>query len=97
MKRIASGLLIASLAAGCTTPAVNLDRLRAGMTPSEVAAIIGPPQGSWHSPGKECSYYTLMKDFWSRTPWTMVNRHYVCFEDGKVESFGRADAAPAPG
>ena len=94
MKRIAIGIAIGALAAGCTTPAANLDQVRAGMSPTEVSALIGPPQGSWHSPGRECSYYTLMKDFWSRTPWTMSNQYYVCYEDGKVQSFGRADTAP---
>ena len=44
-----------------------------------------------HAPGSQCSYYTVLKDFWSRTPWTMTNRYVVCYDDGKVKSFGRAD------
>ena len=38
------------------------------------------------------TYYTVLKDFWSRTPWSLSNRYYVCYDDGKVKSFGRADA-----
>jgi hypothetical protein len=94
MKRLFTATAVACLAAGCATPAANLDQVRAGMSPAEVSTIIGPAQGSWHAPGQECSYYTLMKDFWSRTPWTMSNRYYVCYADGKVETFGRADSAP---
>ena len=46
-----------------------------------------------HSPGKECAYYALLKDFWSRVPWSVSERYYVCFDDGKVASFGKIDAS----
>ena len=94
MKPIATAVTIAGLLSACATPSANLDQIRAGMSPNEVSAIVGPAQGTWYAPGRECSYYTLMKDFWSRTPWTMSNQYYVCYEDGKVQSFGRADTAP---
>ena len=44
-----------------------------------------------HAPGAQCSYYTVLKDFWSRTPWSLSNRYYVCYDDGRVKSFGRTD------
>ena len=69
----------------------NVERLQAGMSRDQVQAILGPSESSTHSPGKECAYYTVLKDFWQRTPWTMSDRYYVCYTDGKVETFGRAD------
>jgi hypothetical protein len=32
----------------------------------------------------------VLKDFWSRTPWSMSDRYYVCFTDGKVDTYGKA-------
>ncbi len=89
MKHVAVGLLIAGLAGGCATAAANIDQVRAGMNRDEVMSLIGQPEASSHAPGQECTYHALMKDFWSRTPWTMTNRYYVCYVDGKVDSFGR--------
>jgi len=98
-KRIACCLAVAVAAvlplAGCVT-ASTMDQLRAGMTPEQVQSVLGEPETVAHAPGQQCSYYTVLKDFWSRTPWSLSNRYYVCYDDGKVQSFGRADS-PAPG
>ena len=88
--RITLVLLTANLLAGCVT-ASNVDQVRAGMSPDQVQTILGEPETVAHAPGSQCSYYTVLKDFWSRTPWTMSNRYVVCYDDGKVKSFGRAD------
>lgn len=90
MTRNALMLLAAGLLAGCVT-ASNLDEVRAGMSPDQVQTILGEPETVAHAPGSQCSYYTVLKDFWSRTPWTMSNRYVVCYDDGRVKSFGRAD------
>ena len=93
MKRIACLLSIAlpiTVLGGCVH-GDNLEKVQAGMTREQVASLMGPPDASTHSPGKDCAYYTVLKDFWSRTPWTLSNRYYVCFTDGRVETFGRAD------
>ncbi len=88
-------VLAAGLLAGCVT-ASSLDGVQAGMSPAQVQAILGEPEAVAHAPGRQCSYYTVLKDFWSRTPWSLSNRYIVCFDDGKVQSFGRADM-PTPG
>lgn len=88
MKYIAC-LLSTALLTGCVH-GDNVERLQAGMDREQVRTVMGPPEASTYSPGKDCSYYTVLKDFWSRTPWTMSDRYYVCFTDGKVETFGRA-------
>jgi hypothetical protein len=89
MKRLALALSMAGLAAGCTVPAKNMDRVQAGMSRDQVQSIMGQPIAVAHSPGKECAYYELLKDFWSRVPWSLSDRYYVCYDDGKVESFGK--------
>jgi hypothetical protein len=91
MKRVAIAFLMAGLAAACATPARNMGQIQAGMTPQQVAAIVGPPQAMTYSAGKQCSYYALLKDFWSRVPWSVNDRYYVCYDDGRVESFGKVD------
>lgn len=88
MKHITCLLSIALL--GACVHGDNVERLQAGMSREQVQAVMGPPDASTHSPGQECAYYTVLKDFWSRTPWTMSDRYYICFADGKVETFGRA-------
>ena len=79
----------ALLLAGCVH-GDNVERLQAGMDREQVRAVMGPPEGSAHSPGKDCTYYTVLRDFWSRTPWSMSDRYYVCFTDGKVDTYGKA-------
>lgn len=91
MKRLVLGLSISGLLAGCAVPAKNIDRIQAGMNRDQVQGIMGQPETVSHSPGKECAYYSLLKDFWSRVPWSLSDRYYVCFDDGKVESFGKID------
>ena len=90
MKRIALTSMVASLLAGCVT-ATTVEQVRAGMSPDQVQSVLGEPETVAHAPGTQCSYYTVLKDFWSRTPWSLSNRYYVCYDDGKVKSFGRAD------
>ena len=92
MKRLALAVSMAGLVAGCAVPARNMDRIQAGMSRDQVQSIMGQPQAVAHSPGKECAYYALLKDFWSRVPWSLSDRYYVCYDEGKVESFGKVDA-----
>ena len=82
-------LLAPLLLAGCVH-GDNVERLQAGMDREQVRAVMGPPEGSTYTPGKDCAYYTVLRDFWSRTPWSMSDRYYVCFTDGKVETYGKA-------
>lgn len=96
MKRLALALSVTALLAGCAVPASNIERVEAGMDPGQVAAIMGQPESVAHSPGKECAYYSLLKDFWNRVPWSLSDRYYVCFDAGKVESFGKM-GAPSSG
>jgi len=90
MKRICLMLSVAGLVAGCVTSS-NVGEVRAGMSSDQVQTILGEPETVAHAPGSQCSYYTVLKDFWSRTPWTLTNRYIVCYDDGKVKTFGRAD------
>jgi hypothetical protein len=92
MKRLAVVLLMAGWTVACAVPTQNMERVQAGMTPAQVRFIMGPPEAVAYSPGKQCSYYALLKDFWSRVPWSLSERYYVCYDNGKVESFGRVDA-----
>lgn len=93
MKRLALVLSTAGLVAACAAPAANVTAIQPGMTADQVQARLGPPQAMAYSAGKQCSYYVLLKDFWSRVPWSVNDRYFVCYDDGKVESFGRVDAA----
>jgi len=93
MKRAILGSLIALLVAGCVHGS-SVEQVHAGMSREQVAALMGPPDSSSNTPGRECATYTVLKDFWSRVPWNMSDRYYVCFSDGKVETFGRADGRP---
>ncbi|CAN5788802.1 hypothetical protein BH11PSE3_BH11PSE3_48120 [soil metagenome] len=92
MKRLALALSITTLLAGCSAPARSIDRVQAGMTPSQVQSIMGQPGTVAHSPGKECAYYSLLKDFWSRVPWSLSDQYYVCYDDGKAATFGKVDS-----
>jgi len=96
MKRTAM-LLLATAMAGCVHGS-NVDQVRAGMTHEQVAAIMGEPDGTTNEPGRQCAFYTVLKDFWSRVPWSMSDRYYICYTDGKVDTFGRAlpDKPEAP-
>ena len=90
MTRTASGLLALLLAGACVHGS-SFEKVRAGMSEGEVMAIMGPPESSTHSPGRECAVYTVLKDFWSRVPWDMSSRYQICYVDGRVEYFGRSD------
>ena len=90
MKRAALGILLALVAAGCVHNE-NLGRIQAGMSREQVASIMGPSEGSVNEPGRECAYYTVLKDFMSRTPWSLSDRYYVCYASGKVDTFGKVD------
>ena len=93
MKQLALSLSITALLAGCAVEAKNIDRVQAGMIRDQVQAIMGSPETVTHSPGNECAYYALLKDFWSRVPWSLSDRYYVCYDDGKVASFGKVGVA----
>jgi hypothetical protein len=90
MRRLTYVFPLAALLAGCVTGS-NVERVEPGMDREQVYSIMGPPEGMAHSPGKDCAYYRVLKDFWMRTPWSMSNRYYVCYTDGRVDTFGRAD------
>ena len=78
MKRPALVLSIVMMLAGCATvPIRSIDRVHAGMDREQVRSIMGQPD-------------TVAKDFWSRVPWNMTDRYYVCYSDGKVDTFGQA-------
>jgi hypothetical protein len=91
MKHAALGLLIATLAGACVHTSA-LEQVRPGMTRDQVTALMGPPQSSTNTAGRECVMYTVTKDFWSRTPWSMTDRYYVCYSEGRVDTFGLADS-----
>jgi len=93
MKRATLGCLILLCLGGCVHGS-SLEQVHAGMSREQVAALMGPADMSTSTPGRECAYYTVLKDFWSRVPWSMSDRYYVCFSDGKVDSFGKADGRP---
>jgi len=76
------------LASGCVHGS-SVDQVHAGMTHDEVASIMGQPEGTSNTAGRECARYTVLKDFWSRVPWDMSDPYYVCYTEGKVDSFGR--------
>jgi outer membrane protein assembly factor BamE (lipoprotein component of BamABCDE complex) len=90
MTRALIGLPIAFLATACVH-AESMDQVHAGMDRGQVTAMLGPPDTTNNTAGRECAYYSLTKDFWSRVPWDMTDRYYVCFADGKVETFGKVD------
>jgi len=89
----AMGILMAVMVGGCVHGG-SVEQVHAGMSREQVGAVMGPADLSTSTPGQECAYYTVLKDFWSRVPWNMSDRYYVCFNDGKVETFGRADSRP---
>jgi hypothetical protein len=93
MKRLVLTLFMAGPLAACAVPVQNMERIQAGMTPDQVASIMGQPQAVTYSSGKQCSYYAVLKDFWSRVPWSYNDRYYVCYDAGKVETFGKVDTA----
>jgi len=94
MKSASIALLLAAAVAGCVTTS-NIDQVQSGMSQQEVVAVMGPPESSMHVAGRDCAVYTVMKDFWARVPWSMSNRYYVCYTEGKVDYFGRADQPEA--
>jgi hypothetical protein len=90
MKRAPIALAIAVILAGCVH-AESVEQIHAGMDRSQVAALMGPAETTTNTAGRECATYVVTKDFWSRVPWSMTDRYYVCFTDGKVDTFGKTD------
>jgi hypothetical protein len=89
MKHALVGLPIIAVAlAGCVH-VESVERLHAGMDRSQVVTLMGPPETTSSTAGRECATYIVTKDFWSRVPWSMTDRYYVCFVDGKVDTFGK--------
>jgi hypothetical protein len=95
MKRPAVLVSIALTLAACGGQVGSMDRVQAGMSREQVLAVIGPPDTVTHAPGAQCAYYSLLKDFWSRVPWSTTDRYFVCYNDGRVATFGKVDAAPS--
>ena len=87
MKHAVVGLLIAFSTAACVHSGA-VEQVHAGMSREEVSALMGPPDGSTNTAGRECQMYTVAKDFWSRVPWYMSDRYYVCYSVGRVVKFG---------
>ena len=90
MKRTAIVFGVALAASACVHGS-HLEQVHAGMTEPQVVSLMGQPESSMHAPGRDCAVYSVLKDFWSRVPWDMTSRYYVCYVDGKVEYFGRTD------
>lgn len=90
---IAFAPVVLTLASCVHTGAV--EQIHAGMDRGQVAALMGPPETTSNTAGRECATYVVTKDFWSRVPWSMTDRYYVCFTDGKVDTFGRTDEKSA--
>jgi hypothetical protein len=91
MKRAAIALTIAFAVAGCVHTG-SVEQIHAGMDRTQVSTLMGPPETTNNTAGRECATYVVAKDFWSRVPWSMTDRYYVCFTDGKVETFGRVES-----
>lgn len=95
MKRapIALAIVVAPIVlavAGCIHVDA-VDQIHVGMDRSQVATLMGPAETTTSTAGRECATYLVTKDFWSRVPWSMTDRYYVCFTDGKVDTFGKTD------
>ena len=90
MTRALIGLPIIFLVTGCVHVA-SMEQVHSGMDRTQVTAMLGPPDTTNNTAGHECAYYSLTKDFWSRVPWRVNDRYYVCYDDGRVESFGKVD------
>ena len=93
MKRVALALSMAGLAAACTVPARNMDRVQAGMSRDQVAVHHRP------APGRRlfARQGVRLLSCCSRTSGAacrgrVSERYYVCYDEGKVESFGKVDA-----
>ena len=91
MKRALLGLTIALLMTACVHGG-SMEQVHAGMDRSEVVALLGPPEATNNTAGRECALYTVTKDFWSRTPWSMTDRYQVCYTDGRVDTYGLAQS-----
>ena len=91
MKHAALGLILATLVGGCVHGSA-LEQVRPGMTRDQVTGLMGPPESSTNTAGRECALYTVSKDFWSRTPWSMTDRYYVCYTEGRVDTYGLAES-----
>jgi hypothetical protein len=82
-------LLAAVAVSSCSMPRENMNQIRVGMNRAEVQGILGPPDSSSADKGKECMYYSMWRDVWNRRPGDYSDRYYVCFEEGKVASYGK--------
>lgn len=76
--------------AACAAPRSTTNNLQLGMSRAEVHKIMGTPDSSSAVKGQgECSYYSMWRDFWNRTPGSYSDRYYVCFQKDKAVAFGR--------
>jgi hypothetical protein len=91
MRHAVFGLLLVPLVGACVHTSA-LEQVRPGMTRDQVTGLMGPPESSTNTAGRECAMYTVTKDFWSRTPWSMTDRYYVCYTDGRVDTYGMAQS-----
>ena len=81
-------IAVLGAAAGCAAQPSATNDLRAGMTKHQVIALMGTPDSGTGDLEKECSYYNLYRNLWSRPAGHTPDRYSVCFENDAVTSFG---------
>ena len=97
LSRMLPPVLLATLLGACVH-GDNVERLHAGMSRDQVQAVLGPSESSAYSPGKECSYYTVLNAgilalAWMR-PWRILNLLGFGFTWGIATAWGVLDYAP---
>ena len=74
---------------GCQTPGHRAARLQAGMSRSEVFALLGPPMAAVHNGSLEVLHFDLTQRD-RGAPHSVSDSCYVIFgRDRRVQSFGR--------
>lgn len=89
MNRCVLGLLIALALAGCAGERRAIDQVQPGMSREQVVGLIGQPESQARVNDRDCAVYSVHKDFWRRTPWSMSDQYQVCYAGNQVETFGR--------
>ena len=77
-------LLSAFFIFGCATSPNSMNKLRLGMSKTEVIDAIGNPVSTSARQEVEYLKYRFRSDGW------FTSEYYVKLEDGKVDAFGRA-------
>ncbi len=88
-SRIVLGVAIFLFLTGCQTPGHRAARLQAGMSRSEVFALLGPPMAAVHNGSLEVLHFDLTQRD-RGAPHSVSDSCYVIFgRDRRVQSFGR--------